>query len=139
MPNLLSFKLSPFLHAVLIVSVRYSKDLAHCGNAVLVMFTATCHETETQGPSVCWAASPLVRQAQFQNRSLFSQGNFHFPLKTSLLAHPAESYKNQASDETDLGPLHICNTYAAWSSCETPNSRSRVVSDSIACLWILCP
>jgi hypothetical protein len=27
--------------------------------------------------------------------------------------------------ELDLGPLHICNSCAAWSSCGIPKSRNR--------------
>lgn len=46
----------------------------------------------------------------------------------SLLVHPDESYRNQASDETDLSTLHIYNRYTTWSSCGTPNSRS----------WLCC-
>ena len=33
---------------------------------------------------------------------------------------------------TDVGPLHICNSCVVWSSCETPNSKSR------GCLWLCC-
>jgi hypothetical protein len=36
----------------------------------------------------------------------------------------------ESMDRTDLGPLHICNWCAAWSSWGTPNSRTQ------RCLWL---
>jgi hypothetical protein len=36
---------------------------------------------------------------------------------------------------TDLGPLLMCNSCVAWSSCGTSTSRSGAVSDSLACFW----
>ena len=39
----------------------------------------------------------------------------------------------------DLGPLHIYNSYAAWSSVGFRRVGAGPVSDSVACLWIPFP
>ena len=36
---------------------------------------------------------------------------------------------------SDLGPLHVSYGCVACSSCRTPNSGSRGVSDSFVCCW----
>lgn len=38
--------------------------------------------------------------------------------------------------ETDLGPLRICYSCAAWSSCGSPNVGAEDVSDSVAWLCV---
>ena len=37
---------------------------------------------------------------------------------------------------SDLGPLYICYTFVAWSSCATPNGRIR--DDAFACFGNPC-
>jgi hypothetical protein len=39
----------------------------------------------------------------------------------------------------DLGPLHMCNSCAAGSSCGPPKAGAGAVSDHSACLWIPFP
>jgi hypothetical protein len=36
------------------------------------------------------------------------------------------NYKPENMNVSGLGPIHISNRFAAWSSCGTSNSRSRV-------------